>query len=52
MNGLASAPDGRIFLTRGFLNRKARGEVTAEELASGRSHTRWVMLHKATCGGG
>jgi putative metalloprotease len=33
VNGLADA-DGRIFLTRGFLNRKARGEVTAEELAS------------------
>lgn len=37
VNGLA-APDGRIFLTRGFLNRKARGEVTAEELASVIAH--------------
>ena len=37
INGLA-APDGRIFLTRGFLNRKARGEVTAEELASVIAH--------------
>ena len=37
VNGLASA-DGRIFLTRGFLNRKARGEVTAEELASVIAH--------------
>jgi metalloprotease len=37
VNGLA-APDGRIFLTRGFLNRKARGEVTAEELASVVAH--------------
>ena len=37
VNGLAS-PDGRIFLTRGFLNRKARGEVTAEELASVIAH--------------
>lgn len=37
VNGLA-APDGRIFLTRGFLNRKARGDVTAEELASVIAH--------------
>jgi len=37
VNGLAVA-DGRIFLTRGFLNRKARGEVTAEELASVIAH--------------
>lgn len=37
VNGLA-APDGRIFLTRGFLNRKARGEVTADELASVIAH--------------
>ena len=37
VNGLADA-DGRIFLTRGFLNRKARGEVTAEELASVIAH--------------
>jgi putative metalloprotease len=37
INGLA-APDGRIFLTRGFLNRKAHGEVTAEELASVIAH--------------
>ena len=37
VNGLA-APDGRIFLTRGFLNKKARGEVTAEELASVIAH--------------
>lgn len=37
VNGLAS-PDGRIYLTRGFLNRKARGEVTAEELASVVAH--------------
>jgi putative metalloprotease len=37
VNGLA-APDGRIFLTRGFLNRKMRGEVTAEELASVIAH--------------
>jgi metalloprotease len=37
VNGLA-APDGRIFLTRGFLNRKVKGEVTAEELASVIAH--------------
>jgi putative metalloprotease len=37
VNGLA-APDGRIFLTRGFLNRKVRGEVSAEELASVIAH--------------
>jgi metalloprotease len=37
VNGLA-APDGRIFLTRGFLNRKMKGEVTAEELASVIAH--------------
>jgi putative metalloprotease len=37
VNGLA-APDGRIFLTRGFLNRYRSGEVTAEELASVIAH--------------
>ncbi len=37
VNGLAS-PDGQIYLTRGFLNRKARGEVTPEELASVIAH--------------
>jgi len=37
VNGLAAA-DGRIFLTRGFLDRKARGEVSAEELASVIAH--------------
>lgn len=37
INGLA-APDGHIFLTRGFLNRKVRGEVSAEELASVIAH--------------
>ncbi len=37
VNGLAS-PDGQIYLTRGFLNRKARGEVSAEELASVIAH--------------
>jgi putative metalloprotease len=37
INGLA-APDGQIYLTRGFLNRKARGEVSAEELAAVIAH--------------
>lgn len=37
VNGLA-APDGRIFLTRGFYQSYRRGEVTAEELASVIAH--------------
>lgn len=37
INGLA-APDGRIFLTRGFLNRMDRGEVSDVELASVIAH--------------
>lgn len=37
VNGLA-APDGRIFLTRGFYQKYRRGEVTAEELASVIAH--------------
>jgi metalloprotease len=37
VNGLASA-DGRIFLTRGFLERKAQGAVTDAELASVIAH--------------
>jgi putative metalloprotease len=37
VNGLA-APDGRIFLTRGFVAKKATGEVTAAELASVIAH--------------
>ncbi len=37
VNGLA-APDGRIFLTRGFYQKYADGEVTAEELASVIAH--------------
>ncbi len=37
INGLA-APDGRIFLTRGFLAKHAAGEVTAAELASVIAH--------------
>lgn len=37
VNGLA-APDGRIFLTTGFLARKASGEVSDRELASVIAH--------------
>ena len=37
INGLA-APDGRIFITRGFLDRYRRGEVSVDELASVIAH--------------
>lgn len=37
VNGLA-APDGRIFLTQGFLDRHRAGAVTSEELASVIAH--------------
>jgi len=37
INGLA-APDGRIFITRGFLNKYKTNEVTAEELVSVIAH--------------
>ena len=37
VNGLA-APDGRIFITRGFYRKYQTGEVTAEELASVIAH--------------
>ena len=37
VNGLA-APDGRIFLTRGFHDRFREGKVTAEEIASVIAH--------------
>ncbi|MCB1368794.1 MAG: M48 family metallopeptidase [Rhodobacteraceae bacterium] len=37
VNGLA-APDGRIFLTRGFMDKYRLGEVSAEELASVVAH--------------
>jgi putative metalloprotease len=33
-----AAPDGRVFLTRGFLNQYRSGKVTAEELASVIAH--------------
>lgn len=37
VNGLA-APDGRIFITRGFYNKFRAGEVSAEEIASVIAH--------------
>lgn len=37
VNGLA-APDGRIFITRGFFNKYKSGEVTAEEMSSVIAH--------------
>ncbi|KUJ80812.1 peptidase M48 [Ruegeria marisrubri] len=37
VNGLA-APDGRIFITRGFYRKFRNGEVTAEEMASVIAH--------------
>ncbi len=37
VNGLA-APDGRIFLTRGFYDKFRKGEITGEELASVVAH--------------
>jgi len=37
VNGLA-APDGRIFITRGFYRKFRQGEVTAEEMASVIAH--------------
>ncbi|MGA9411244.1 MAG: M48 family metalloprotease [Roseobacter sp.] len=37
VNGLA-APDGRIFITRGFYNKFRTGEVTADEMASVIAH--------------
>ncbi len=37
VNGLA-APDGRIFITRGFYNKFESGEVSADELASVIAH--------------
>ena len=37
INGLA-APDGRIFITRGFYNKYRAGEVTANEMASVIAH--------------
>lgn len=47
VNGLA-APDGRIFLTRGFLDRLDRGEVTEAELASVVAHELGHVAHGHT----
>lgn len=44
INGLA-APDGRIFLTRGFLRKLDRGEVSPEELASVIAHELGHVAH-------
>ena len=44
VNGLAS-PDGRIFLTRGFLAARARGAVTDDELASVIAHELGHVAH-------
>ncbi|WP_134680057.1 M48 family metallopeptidase [Paracoccus ravus] len=44
VNGLA-APDGRIFLTRGFIDRLDRGEVTEPELASVIAHELGHVAH-------
>ena len=37
VNGLA-APDGRVFITRGFYNKYRAGEVSADEMASVIAH--------------
>lgn len=47
VNGLA-APDGRIFLTRGFLQKLDSGEVSAEELASVVAHELGHVVHGHT----
>lgn len=44
VNGLA-APDGRVFLTRGFIDRLDSGEVTPEELASVVAHELGHVAH-------
>ena len=44
VNGLA-APDGRIFLTRGFIRKLDAGEVTPEELASVIAHELGHVAH-------
>ncbi len=47
VNGLA-APDGRIFLTRGFYDRYRAGEVTGEELMSVIAHELGHVAHGHT----
>jgi putative metalloprotease len=44
VNGLA-APDGRIFLTEGFVRKYRAGEVTAEEMASVVAHELGHVAH-------
>lgn len=44
INGLA-APDGRIFITRGFIDRMDQGEVTPEELAGVVAHELGHVAH-------
>lgn len=44
VNGLA-APDGRIFITRGFIERMDKGEVTPEELAGVVAHELGHVAH-------
>ena len=43
VNGLA-APDGKIFITRGFYNKFTSGEVTVNELASVIAHAKRRMI--------
>ncbi|WBU58331.1 M48 family metallopeptidase [Paracoccus sediminicola] len=47
INGLA-APDGRIFVTRGFIDRMDAGEVTPEEIASVVAHELGHVAHGHT----
>lgn len=47
VNGFA-APDGRVFLTRGFLRKLDASEVTAEELASVVAHELGHVAHGHT----
>ncbi|MDO5643326.1 MAG: M48 family metallopeptidase [Paracoccus sp. (in: a-proteobacteria)] len=44
INGLA-APDGRIFITRGFLDKMETGEVTPEEIAGVVAHELGHVAH-------
>ena len=50
VNGLA-APDGRIFLTRGFITKLDAGEVTPEELASVVAHELGHGVHQVLAAG-
>lgn len=44
INGLA-APDGRIFITRGFIDRMEKGEVTPEEISGVVAHELGHVAH-------